>query len=239
MNRLSEQLYVFLSTLPALPDGFQLGGFPVPMLLLTAAAGYLVVSVWAPRRAIRFGSTAERVDGLVNLLLVAGLVGSRLVYVIRDPGGVLSSPILLLTGRGPLTIWGALLGAGIALGWLLLRERAATVASTDAAALPLLLAFALAAFGWSGGATTATAGFGLILASLLAWAEKGRRTTGQASLGALVASTLWLVIAEALGDPQPLLLGLGEVQLLALAGAALGLHWIDRLGRGARGEMRT
>jgi phosphatidylglycerol:prolipoprotein diacylglycerol transferase len=75
----------------------QLGPFAlqVPGLILLAG-GWLSLEV-ADRRASRRGGSAEDIDRLVFIGLVAGAIGARLWYALRFPDAYLADPLALLS----------------------------------------------------------------------------------------------------------------------------------------------
>lgn len=88
------------------------GPFAVPVAPMTILISLWVGLTLAERNAPRYGVNANHLYNLVFIALVAGVVGARLVYVVRYPGIFASSPIgALSTNPDLLDPWG-----GIAVG---------------------------------------------------------------------------------------------------------------------------
>ena len=69
------------------------GPFAIPVAPMTILISLWVGLTLAERNAPRYGVNANHLYNLVFIALVAGVVGARLVYVVRYPGIFASSPI--------------------------------------------------------------------------------------------------------------------------------------------------
>ena len=101
---------------------------------LMIAIGFLSAIAVAAARAKREGLDKNVVLDLSFWALVAGLVGSRILFIIVNPGqyfganfltqvGPIKLPTLLVFWRGGLVFYGGLLGAFFLLTWYLRRNR--------------------------------------------------------------------------------------------------------------------
>jgi len=87
------------------------------------ALGFLT-SIWLARRNISPDSTIDR-EKIIDLglfVLVAGVIGARLTYVLLNISEYISSPLeIIMIHHGGLVFYGGLIGA-VLTGWLLLKK---------------------------------------------------------------------------------------------------------------------
>ena len=166
-----------------------------------------------------------RQDLLVDLLL-GGVIGAKLLYVLRAPTDLLTNPLsLLIPPQGPLAGLGALAGAVLAGAWAL-RRRPDRLALLDRVAAPLALGLSVAAMGGRGPGAWASAP-ALALAALAAWLLARRpQPSGHRTAHTAILACLALAVAD-LARPAAaaaLFAGISLTQLLA-AFIATGL-WV-------------
>jgi phosphatidylglycerol---prolipoprotein diacylglyceryl transferase len=114
----------------------------VPGLILLAGiwAGLSLAEPYADRRGI----AANSVYNLVIVSLICGVLGARLVYVLRYPDAFLSSPFSLISlNPGLLDLWGGL-AAGLAGGFVYAQHKHMKLWSILDALTPLLGVMAVA-----------------------------------------------------------------------------------------------
>lgn len=207
-----------------LPDVVMLGQFPLAISALTALAGGLTAYLLAGWSARRTGLDPGAPQDLVLDLVVGGLLGAKLVYVLLDLPGYLANPLtLVIFPYGPLALPAGAAGAAAAAAWGLRRRRNDTSAILDAAAAPLLAGAALAAAGWKGPGAWA---YAPLLGLAAAAAFGGRLAPSARRPGTAAARTLTLAACAAvLADlARPAAPGglPGGVSLYQAAAALLG-----------------
>lgn len=100
---------------------FKVGPVTLAWHGMTIAIGILMGTLVAVRYARSRGLGTERVQALVILLVAAGVIGSRLLYLLQhDPAGLVT-PADWLDSRG-YSFYGALIAAPIAVGVYLRRK---------------------------------------------------------------------------------------------------------------------
>ena len=89
------------------------GGIPVFSYGVLVATGFLVGSFWVKREAMRVGISPERAMDLLFYIIIAALVGSRVLHIlVSDLDRVLENPLLLFkVWEGGLVFYGGLIGA--------------------------------------------------------------------------------------------------------------------------------
>ncbi len=107
-----------------LPAQIEIGPLAFPSVILTMGAGLFAAIYLSSREAQRLSTPAELVDDLYLYSVLAGLLGSRLIYVVADPLTYIERPgRLLLASRGPLSPVGALLAVLGVLAWTIYRRK--------------------------------------------------------------------------------------------------------------------
>lgn len=107
--------------------------------------GFLLGLVWFARRGrTQLGLASEQVVAFAVLVVVAGVVGSKLLSVITYADAFVRSPIQVLLSREKWSVVGGLLGGSV-VGWMLTRHHAEISVAyiADVVAPPLLLGQAL------------------------------------------------------------------------------------------------
>lgn len=108
------------------PIMFQIGPLAIRWYGFLIAAGVLVGSLWATRLAPRRGVDPEKLLDAAPLLVIAGIIGARLVYVLTSPSaffGPGGNPVdALKVWQGGISIHGGILGIVLVL-WLYARAR--------------------------------------------------------------------------------------------------------------------
>ena len=133
-----------MSTLGAITIGidpeFKLGPVTLAWHGMTIAIGILLGTAVAVRYARSRGLDGERVQILVMLLVVAGVVGSRILYLMQHEPAGLVRPDEWLDSRG-FSFYGALIAAPVAVGIYLHRAQLSmTYLDALAAGFPLGMA---------------------------------------------------------------------------------------------------
>lgn len=96
------------------------------------------LALWlAERRAPRLGLDPTLVSQLGFGLGLGAIVGGRLAYVLADWRTYARYPFDILLVQGGLSLWGAMLGGGLALAWYARRRDVSSGALADGLALPL------------------------------------------------------------------------------------------------------
>ncbi len=104
------------------PIAFNLGGLTVRWYGVMMAVAFLVGLWTAARRAPRAGLAAEKMYDLGIWLIVGGILGARLFYVVSYPDHVFDKPLfpqapwteVFMVQRGGLVFYGGLIGAALA-----------------------------------------------------------------------------------------------------------------------------
>lgn len=129
------------------PILFEVGGFPIHAYGAAGALGFLLGCAVVLWRCFREGLDLNRVTDVVFWGTLAALLGSRLLFVLQNPGSVSSIPGFLNLRSGGLVFYGAFLtGPPVAL--LLMRRAGLPVFRTwDIFATGLPLAHAVSRVG--------------------------------------------------------------------------------------------
>lgn len=111
---------------------------------------FLVGMYWAQRRAPRFGIERDRVLDLAFWMILAGIVGARIVYILLHLEEFSGDWSRLATFRFEgLTSFGGLLFGGLAVVVWARRTRTPLLAVMDTVALPVLVAHGIGRIGCS------------------------------------------------------------------------------------------
>lgn len=130
------------------PVLFEVFGRPVHSYGVLLVLGFLVAAWLAARRAPRYGLDKERVADLGFLLLVSGVVGARIAWVIQEWPTYAKNPLsMLYVWEGGLTFFGGLALAVLLAVWYAKRHKMDFYAIADALAPPLTLGYAIARIG--------------------------------------------------------------------------------------------
>lgn len=130
------------------PEIFQIGGFHLRSYGVMLALGFLIGAWLALREGRRVGLDPDSLLNLIFAVLVAGVVGSRLFFVLGHLDYYSSHPLeTLFIWRGGLTLWGGFLLA-VPLGILYTRRhRMDTWKVADVLAAPIALGAAIGRIG--------------------------------------------------------------------------------------------
>lgn len=205
------------------PIMLQIGPLAIRWYGFLIAAGVLLGSLWATRLAPRRGVDPDKLLDAAPLLVLAGILGARLVYVLTSPSaffGPAGNPLdAFKVWQGGISIHGGILGIVIAL-WIYARIRKMNMWSALDVLTPV------GAFGIIGGRIgnfmngSDTGGRLTDLPIGFTWPEAGTATFG--AFGRLVfGEPLWLYAPPActtLPAGQPC-----EVHLTPLYGALIGV----------------
>ncbi|NNJ12327.1 diacylglyceryl transferase [Chloroflexales bacterium ZM16-3] len=184
-------------------------------LALNAPGLALLLGLWlalwlAEREANRLGLRGDAFSAALLVGLFAGLIAARLAFAARAPAAYLSDPLALLSPNlsafDPL--WGALIGAAVAL-LDLRRRRVALPPAIDALAPTLaIMALALALAQLAGG--DAYGAEARLPWSIYLWEAWRHPTQAYAAVAALAALGLWRLTRAAPlgpGGRMPLVVG--------------------------------
>ena len=130
------------------PILFRFGPFHLYSYGLMLAVGFLTASALASRRAAAAGLDPNRIQTLSLVVLVAGLIGARSVYVILNWELFRSDPLeILRLDHGGLVFYGGL-AAGLLAGLSYIRKAALPLLRTvDLMIPPLVIAHAIGRLG--------------------------------------------------------------------------------------------
>ncbi|HHW41846.1 MAG TPA: prolipoprotein diacylglyceryl transferase [Syntrophomonadaceae bacterium] len=131
------------------PILFQWGFLRVYSYGFFVALGILAATLLLVKKLEKQGKSAQFVIDLVILMVVAGIIGARLVYVfLYEPGYYLAHPLqILMLSQGGLAFYGALL-FGLLAGYLYLRKIGVPfLAFLDLAAPAVALGYSFARIG--------------------------------------------------------------------------------------------
>lgn len=130
------------------PILIHLGPFALSWYGLAVTAGILVGSWLTTREAQRRGLPAESVWDVMTWIIVGGLVGARLLFVLdRWPFFAANPSQILAVQNGGISIMGAILGGGLAGGLFLWRRGLSIRRFFDAAAPGVVLGMAVGRLG--------------------------------------------------------------------------------------------
>jgi phosphatidylglycerol:prolipoprotein diacylglycerol transferase len=97
------------------PILFNLGPLPVKSWGVLVAIAFLVGLFLAKKRAEKKGISGDKIYDFAFYLLISGIIGARIMFVLLDFGFYLKSPLsILMVQDGGMSIHGALIGGFIA-----------------------------------------------------------------------------------------------------------------------------
>jgi phosphatidylglycerol:prolipoprotein diacylglycerol transferase len=130
---------------PVLVD---LGGFPIRSFGVLMLIAFVVATWMAAGRAARYGLDRAQVVDLAFWVLIAGVLGARLLYIAQDLPYFLARPSKLLSLQfDGLTSFGGILGGALAAwGWAR-RRGVSMIAVLDVMGAPFLVAHAIGRIG--------------------------------------------------------------------------------------------
>lgn len=112
-------MYPVLFTIP-FTEGLKLHSYG-----LMVALGFLVGLFWVGRESKRVGLPSEKLMDLAFYIIVAAILGSRLLYIlIEDPSILWKQPLdFFKVWEGGLVFYGGLIGAVAVSAWYMLKHR--------------------------------------------------------------------------------------------------------------------
>jgi phosphatidylglycerol:prolipoprotein diacylglycerol transferase len=130
------------------PELFQIGPLHLRSYGLMLALGFLLGLALALREGARRGLNPDKLIDLSLVLLVSGVAGARLLYVVGHPGEFQGRwHEGLYVWHGGLTLWGGFLVAVPVGLWFLHRARLPMWETADVFAAPVAIGAALGRFG--------------------------------------------------------------------------------------------
>jgi hypothetical protein len=215
--------------MPFLPDAVLLGQFPLAIIALSGLLGGVVAYWLASYTAKRAGTDVEAAKDIVLNLLIGGVLGAKLLYLVLDPVGHFANPVLLLLfPYGPLTLPAGIVGGLAAVAWSL-RHHPDRTGIIDAVAIPLAVGLGIALMGWKEPGSWAVAP-SLIAAALVATvtAPKAPTRGGMQAAHTLVLAGLAVVFADLARPVGGLGGGITSLQWGAAITATGAWLWIRR-----------
>jgi phosphatidylglycerol:prolipoprotein diacylglycerol transferase len=112
------------------------------------AIGFLLGIFYARREAKRVGVDPHKISDLVFYIIIAALVGSRLLYVITEPHEFIENPLeVFKIWRGGLVFYGGFMGAFVTGIWYARRRGLPIWKTADIAAVAIPLGLSLGRIG--------------------------------------------------------------------------------------------
>ncbi|MFH1675040.1 MAG: prolipoprotein diacylglyceryl transferase [Pseudomonadota bacterium] len=106
------------------PTLFHIGNFAVHTYGFFIAIGFMLAISLAIREAKRVGEDGEKIIDLALYILIAAIVGSRLLYVAINWGDFRADPLeMLRIWNGGLVFYGGLIGASFVTVWYLRKHQ--------------------------------------------------------------------------------------------------------------------
>jgi phosphatidylglycerol---prolipoprotein diacylglyceryl transferase len=124
---------------------FHIGSFPVHTYGVILIIAFLVALIVARKRATRYGLNPNKLSDMSFLLLIAGVLGARIMYLIQEPPAD-PKEYFSLQFAG-LTSFGGLIGGAIALVWWCVRYKTSIRTVLDVMGPPLLIGHAIGRVG--------------------------------------------------------------------------------------------
>jgi phosphatidylglycerol:prolipoprotein diacylglycerol transferase len=129
------------------PRLFSIGPFTIYSFGLMMAVGFITASVLLTRELRRKGYDPNLGSTITLIAAIAGIIGSKLLYVIEEWNSVMEDPVRNIFSPGGLTWYGGFFLATLVI-WLFLRRRRLPFADIcDATAPGLLLGYGVARIG--------------------------------------------------------------------------------------------
>ncbi|MDR5694959.1 MAG: prolipoprotein diacylglyceryl transferase [Armatimonadota bacterium] len=131
------------------PVLFRLGPFPISSFGIFLLLAFLVGIALSRRRAQVLGIEPNEMVDLSLYMIIAGIVGGRIGYVLSAPGSFLQNPlsILAIWRDAGLTFYGALVGGAVVASLYARRRGIRFWALADLLAQPLSVGYAVAMIG--------------------------------------------------------------------------------------------
>ncbi len=130
------------------PVLIQIGSFEVRSYGVMILVGFVLAVWWAMRVASRYGIDPEGILDFVLFTALAGIVGSRLVFVALDWSSFARQPVrVLYFWEGGLSFHGAVIGGGLAVALLARRWGIPFLQLADVLAPGVALAYAIGRIG--------------------------------------------------------------------------------------------
>ncbi len=127
---------------------FSIGGFKIYSYGATLVAAFLIAIAVAVRQGKKSGFSDEVILDLSLVLLISGVLGSRLLYVLLNLGDYLQRPLSILNLReGGLSLHGGLILGFLAAFWFCRKKNIAFWALMDAISPSFILGMAIGRMG--------------------------------------------------------------------------------------------
>ena len=140
---------MLIASIPSPGSGtLRIGPLPLHMYGLMLAIGVLVAYAVTERRWKRWGHDPQEIGDIAVPVVIGGVIGARVYHLFTgydwDAGGFTG---IFQVWKGGLSIWGAVLGGGIALAIMARRRHLDVVRLMDAVAPGVVLAQAIGRWG--------------------------------------------------------------------------------------------
>lgn len=128
------------------PILFSVNGFSVYTYGVLMALAILLGMLWFSKRGTHIGLSSEAAYSSAFLIILFGLLGARLWYLLYHPEWLMT-PLKILTERGGLVWYGGVIGGIIAALVIIKRKNYSLWGFGDAIILPLILGLAIGRIG--------------------------------------------------------------------------------------------
>ncbi|MBS1717236.1 MAG: prolipoprotein diacylglyceryl transferase [Armatimonadetes bacterium] len=122
------------------PTLFKIGTFEIPTYGVILMVAFIVGLALARKRAAKFGFTPDQIDNVSFGLIICGILGARILFMIQEWPYFQAHPseIYTLQMRG-LTSFGGIIGGAIWLIYWCVRRRQSILGLMDLMAAPMLI----------------------------------------------------------------------------------------------------
>ncbi|MBS4021663.1 MAG: prolipoprotein diacylglyceryl transferase [Dethiobacter sp.] len=127
---------------------FNIGGFSLHLFGLMVALGFLAGTYAAFRGAEKKGYDKEKVADLLLYMLIGGVIGARVLYVVQNLGYFLPNPLSILSiHQGGLSFHGAFFGGAAVVFYYTRKHRLSFLELADILAPGLVIGYAIGRIG--------------------------------------------------------------------------------------------
>lgn len=129
------------------PILFKIGPLNVYSFGLMMGIGFLVANYFLIKEFTRKGLTSNFANEVTIIAVIAGIAGSKVLFLIEDWGDFLNDPIGLTFSPGGLTWYGGFILAALVIWWDIRRKHYKFLKTADAFAPALILGYGIARIG--------------------------------------------------------------------------------------------